>query len=130
MVCAVFNLITTTCKSDYILAIIRVRIIKYMFMRVTIQILYAALETLMKSRLHSLYSQAVGCVTNSNPNHNRNVLYPAKIMSKFTILLNFCLTKRISCSWKCSHELLFVHGVSPKSCISLSKFSSWEPFIY
>ena len=48
MGCVVFNLIPNSCESDEILATIKTMRIKYGFMRVTIQILNAALETLEK----------------------------------------------------------------------------------
>ena len=68
-------------------------------MRVTSKILNAKLETFetRKSRFHILGSQAEGYVENVNSAYNRNVLYLAKIMSKFTMIFNFCLTKEIYC---------------------------------
>ena len=101
-------------------------------MRVTIQILDAALETLetRNSRSHSLGSHAEGCVANLNYAHNSNVLYPSKIMSKFTMIFHFCLPKAIYCKWKCIHDLLFVCGVCPKGCTKLSKFYIREPLVY
>ena len=99
MGCIVFNLITTQCTSDEILSIKIFIRIKDRFMRVTSQIFDAdliALET-SKSRCHSLVSQLIGCVENVNSSHNRNFLYPAKIVSKFTILFYLCLTNVISC---------------------------------
>ena len=68
-------------------------------MRVTIQILDAALETLetRNIRCHILGSQAAGCVENVNSYYNRNVLYTSKIVSKFTMIFRLFLTKCISC---------------------------------
>ena len=59
-----------------------------MFMRATNQILDAALETLkiVNNMCHVLVSQAARCVENDNSNHNRNLVYPANIMSKFIII--------------------------------------------
>ena len=45
----VFNLIPTPCKPDEILVIIRIRNIKYGFMRVTSKILNIALDNLKTS---------------------------------------------------------------------------------
>ena len=66
-------------------------------MRVTIQILDTVLDNLenSKSRCHSIGYQAAGCVANFNYAHISNVLYPVNIISKFTMLLRFCITKRI-----------------------------------
>ena len=66
-------------------------------MRVTIHILNSALETLgtSKSGCHGLGFYMEGCVTNANPYHKRNVLYPDNSMSPFTMILNFCITKDI-----------------------------------
>ena len=40
-----------------------------------------------------LGSQVAGCVKNINYDHNRNVLYPVKIMSKFTMMFHFDLRR-------------------------------------
>ena len=87
----VFNLIPTTFKSVYILFTIGIIRIKYGFMWATIQILDAALETLQtrKSKCHILVSYEAGFVANSNSVQNSNVLYPDKIMSKFTMIFHF-----------------------------------------
>ena len=60
------------------------------FMRVTSQILNAALETLdaRKIRCHSLGSQPAGCVENVNSAHNSNLMYHVNIISKFAVILN------------------------------------------
>ena len=99
MDCVVFDLIPTPCKSDGILCIIIIRRIKYMFMRVTIQILYALLETLetSKSRFHSPVYHTKICVANVNSDHNINVMYMDKSMSKFITIIYLCLTKGIFC---------------------------------
>ena len=80
-----FHLIIMKCKSDDILSIIRIRSIKYWFMRVTIQILNTALSNLntMNIRCHSLVFQMEVCVTNVNSTHKSNVMYPAKSMKTF-----------------------------------------------
>ena len=102
MGCVSFHLITTPSKSDYISVIIRIRSIKYGFMRITIQILNTVLETLQtrKRRCHSLGFQMSDCVTNNNSTHNSNVIYPVNSMSTYSIIFHFCLMKVISSSWK------------------------------
>ena len=73
--------------------------IKYRFKRVTIQILDAALHTLEtgKSRCQILGSQAAGYEENVNSGGNRNVLYPANGIFKFTMVFHICLTKVVLC---------------------------------
>ena len=85
MGCVVFNFITTPCKYDENLSIIRNRRIKYGFVWVTSQILNTSFDILetRKSRCHSLGCYTTGCVTNLNSIHKRNVLYPYKSMYKF-----------------------------------------------
>ena len=81
-----------------------------MIMRATIQILDAALDKLetRKSRYHSLGSYVVCCVANSNVAHNINMLYPAKSISKFTMIFYLCLTKGIYNQGNCINEFLFI----------------------
>ena len=131
MGCLIFHFITNTYKSDGIWDIIRVIRIKYGFMRVTIQILNTALNTLETRNImcHSLGFHMVGCVTNFCSNHKSNVLYPANSMSKHSMLFHFCLIMGIFCQWKCSYDLLFMCKVCPKRCINLYKISIWKPFI-
>ena len=95
MGCVVFHLIPILCNSDKIWAIIIIIRIKYWFMRVTIYILNAALETLvtMNIRCHSLVSHMECCVANVNSAHKSNVLYPDKSMSKFSMILHLYLTR-------------------------------------
>ena len=57
-------------------------------------------------------------------------LYPAKVVSKFTIIFDFCLVKGISCQCNFSHEFLYICIVFTNSCINYSKFSSWGPLIH
>ena len=66
-------------------------------MRVTSQILNAALDTLetRTSRCHSLGYQMSGCVTNVKYTHKNNALYLANIMSNFFMISHFCFTEVI-----------------------------------
>ena len=91
--CVVFNFIHTPCKYGDIWDIIRIGRIKYEFMRVTTQIFDTALETLenRNSRCPIFGYPAEGCCKNTNSAHNSNMMYPAKSMSKFNIISNFCL---------------------------------------
>ena len=132
MGCAFFNFTPPACKSDDVWYIIRIRRIKYRFMRVTSQILDTTLEILKtrKLRCHILDSQVSGCVANVNSDHIKTFLYPEKSISKCTIILYFCLTKWVSCWVKYSHELLLICGVYLKSCINFSKISIFKLFIY
>ena len=95
----VFNFSPTPCKYDDIWSIIGFKRIKYKLMRVTIQILDTEFETseYSKSRCHSLGSQAEVCVENINSAYNRNVLYLAKDISKFTMIFRLCLMRGIYC---------------------------------
>ena len=97
MGCVVFHFILISCKSGDIGSIIIVRRIKYVFMRLTSQILNTALDTLetRDSRCYSLGFQTEGCVTNVNSTHKSNAMYPAKSMYKFSMILNFCLMKGV-----------------------------------
>ena len=74
LVCLVFNLIPTPCKSNEVLDIIMIRRRKDGFMRMTSQKLNAAPVTLetRKIRCHSLGSQAAIFVANVNYDHNSN----------------------------------------------------------
>ena len=60
-------------------------------MSLNIQILGSALETLENRKIicHSLGYQAAGGVGNVNSDHISNVMYPAKNMSKFTMIFHF-----------------------------------------
>ena len=99
LVCVVFNLSATPCKSGDIWDIIIIMSIKDSFMSLTIQILDTYPETSKTRKIgcQSLSYQAAWSVLNTHYDHKMNVLYMVKSMSKFTMILHFCLMKGISC---------------------------------
>ena len=132
MGCIVFYLIPTPCKSDEILAIIRVISIIYQFMWMTSQILNTVLDTLETRKIgcHSLGCYRTGCVKNFNSDHKINILYPSKSRFKIFMIFHFFLIKGVSFDWKFSQYLLFICRVCPNICINLFIFSIWKPLIY
>ena len=73
--------------------------IKYGFIRVTVHILNTPLDNLEtnKSICHILGFQKTGCVKKFNSNNKSNVLYPANIISKFSMIFHFCLMRGVYC---------------------------------
>ena len=120
----------TLCNSDHIWSFIWNISVKKWFVRVSSKIFNTSIETqeIWQSKYHILGSKMIICVTNANPVYDRNNIYPANIMSKFSMILKFWFLKSIYFQWNWNYELLLMCGVCPKRCINVLKFSIRKPF--